>query len=74
MPSLGWNLTAIYANYVCRDLKCIVKLVSGVLILRKGNAAEWTSDMDSQLISWVNQYVSWLQTSTIALQEAAATK
>lgn len=50
------------------------KLVSGILILRQGNAAEWTSDLDSSLVSWTKEYITWLTTADIAIQEKEATK
>ncbi|RPD61570.1 chondroitin AC/alginate lyase [Lentinus tigrinus ALCF2SS1-7] len=55
------------------DLKCMAKVVSGVLILREGKAAEWTSDIDTALNSWTTEYISWLTTAKIALEEKAAT-
>ncbi|KAH9851065.1 chondroitin AC/alginate lyase [Lenzites betulinus] len=54
------------------DLKCMTKLVSGVLILREGKAAEWTSEIDTGLTNWTNSYIDWLTTAQIALQEEAA--
>ncbi|KAI8989056.1 chondroitin AC/alginate lyase [Trametes punicea] len=54
------------------DLKCMTKLVSGVLILREGKAAEWTSDIDTQLTNWTHSYIDWLTTAKIALEEASA--
>ena len=56
------------------DLKCMVKLVSGVLVMRGGNAPGWTSEIDSGLITWTKSYIGWLTTNTLALEEAAATK
>ncbi|KAI0827307.1 chondroitin AC/alginate lyase [Trametes gibbosa] len=54
------------------DLKCMTKLVSGVLILREGKAAEWTSDIDAALTNWTNSYIGWLTNAQIALEEEAA--
>ncbi|KAI0363966.1 chondroitin AC/alginate lyase [Pilatotrama ljubarskyi] len=54
------------------DLKCMSKLVSGVLVLREGKAAEWTSDLDAQLTNWTTSYINWLTTAKIALEEEAA--
>ncbi|KAI0649839.1 chondroitin AC/alginate lyase [Trametes meyenii] len=54
------------------DLKCMSKLVSGVLILREGKASEWTSELDSQLTNWTTSYINWLTTAQIALEEEAA--
>lgn len=55
------------------DLKCMSKLVSGVLMMRNGSAPAWTTDIDSGLNSWVTQYIQWLTTADLALQEKAAT-
>lgn len=52
----------------------MVKLTSGVMVLRGGKAPEWTSDIDSQLVNWVKEYIPWLQTATIAQEEKNATK
>jgi hypothetical protein len=56
------------------DLKCIAKVVSGILILRKGKSAAWTTDIDNAMNAWVGQYVGWLENTDIAIQEALATK
>ncbi|KAI0061087.1 chondroitin AC/alginate lyase [Artomyces pyxidatus] len=55
------------------DLKGMAKLVNGILILRLGKSPDWTSDLDAQLIAWSRTYIQWLETSPIALDEAAAT-
>jgi len=54
------------------DLKCMTKVVDAVLILRAGNASEWTEAIDSGLVNWTTTYIGWLTSNTIALQEAAA--
>jgi len=56
------------------DLKCMAKVVNAVLVLRAGNAPQWTSKIDSGLIAWTKTYIGWLTSSDIALEEAAATK
>ncbi|KAI0826105.1 alginate lyase-domain-containing protein [Irpex lacteus] len=55
------------------DLKGMTKLTSGVLILRGGNAPEWTSDVDGQFTDWVKRYIEWLETAGIAIQEKNST-
>jgi len=55
------------------DLKGMTKITSGILILRAGNSSEWTSDLDTKMNNWTTQYLNWLQTNTLALQEKAAT-
>ncbi len=57
-----------------RDLKCITKVASAILILRQGNATDWTPDLDNQMVSWVQEYIQWLETSTLAIEEGDATK
>ncbi|KAI0752836.1 chondroitin AC/alginate lyase, partial [Daedaleopsis nitida] len=54
------------------DLKCMAKVVSGVLLLREGKAPQWTSDIDTALNNWTNEYINWLSTADIALEEKAA--
>ncbi|KAF8177692.1 chondroitin AC/alginate lyase [Pholiota molesta] len=54
------------------DLKAMAKVTSAVLLLRKGGSTLWTSDLDNQLIVWTTQYVNWLETADIAVQEALA--
>jgi len=54
------------------DLKCMVKIVNAVLVLRAGNAPGWTSTIDSGLVAWTKLYIGWLTTNSIALAEAAA--
>lgn len=56
------------------DLKGMTKITSGILILRMANNSDWTSELDTQMTNWTTQYITWLQTNTLALQEAAATK
>ncbi|KIM71448.1 hypothetical protein PILCRDRAFT_830320 [Piloderma croceum F 1598] len=55
------------------DLKGMVKVTTGILILRTANSPDWTSDFETQMNNWTTQYITWLQTSPIALEEAAAT-
>ncbi|KAG9100714.1 hypothetical protein FS749_013403 [Ceratobasidium sp. UAMH 11750] len=55
------------------DLKGMAKLTSGVLTLRKGQAAEWTQTLDDGLNAWVKEYIVWLTTNSMALEEKAAT-
>ncbi|KAG8731901.1 hypothetical protein FRC10_001365 [Ceratobasidium sp. 414] len=55
------------------DLKCMTKLVSGVLMMRNGSAPAWTADLDAGLNSWVTQYLQWLTTAQLSLEEKAST-
>ena len=52
----------------------MAKVVSGVLLLREGGAAAWTDDLDSALNAWTETYITWLTTTSIALEEKAAAK
>ena len=56
------------------DLKCMVKIVNAVLVLREGRAPGWTSAIDSGLVNWTKSYIKWLTSSNIALTEAVASK
>ncbi|KAF9473986.1 chondroitin AC/alginate lyase [Pholiota conissans] len=55
------------------DLKAMAKVTSAILILRKGGSTQWTSDLDNQLIAWTKEYITWLETAEIAIEEALAT-
>ncbi|CAE6489063.1 unnamed protein product [Rhizoctonia solani] len=54
------------------DLKCMSKLVSGVLVLREGQSRDWNTTLDDGLNSWVKQYIVWLTTSEMGIEEKAA--
>jgi hypothetical protein len=56
------------------DLKCMVKVVNAVLVLRMGQAPGWTSAIDSGLVNWTKSYIKWLTSSQVALGEAVAPK
>ncbi|KAJ6464042.1 alginate lyase-domain-containing protein [Mycena sanguinolenta] len=45
------------------DLKGMTKVVSGILILRQLNCTDWTETLDTQMITWTNQYINWLETT-----------
>ncbi|PPQ65138.1 hypothetical protein CVT24_003228 [Panaeolus cyanescens] len=51
------------------DLKGMAKITSAILILRKGGSTAWTTDLDNQMQAWAGQYVDWLETADLALQE-----
>lgn len=44
------------------------------MIFRKGNATDWTPDLDSKMVSWVQQYIDWLETSNSGIQESESAK
>ncbi|KAF7293086.1 Chondroitin AC/alginate lyase [Mycena indigotica] len=54
------------------DLKGMAKVVSGILTLRKLKSSDWTDDIDSRLITWANQYINWLETSKLGVDECAS--
>jgi Alginate lyase len=56
------------------DLKCMVKVVNAVLILRAGQAPGWTGVIDSGLVNWTKSYINWLTNSPIALAAAVVQK
>ncbi|KAF8310500.1 chondroitin AC/alginate lyase [Clavulina sp. PMI_390] len=55
------------------DFKGMAKIASGVLTLRKGNAASWTQATDDGLKAWLTAYLPWLRNNTLAVQEREAT-
>ena len=57
-----------------RDLKSMVKIAVGVLVLRQGKAPEWTTDIDNGFNAWIKSYIPWLQTAEIAVEEMNSAK
>lgn len=56
------------------DLKGFVKIVSGILILRKRNCTDWTDAIDAQMIAWSQKYITWLETNSLGVDECASLK
>ena len=56
------------------DLKAMAKVTSAILLLRKGGSTAWTKDLDDRMISWSNDYINWMETADIAIEEADAAK
>ena len=52
----------------------MAKVANAILIMRDNKTTQWTSDLDGQMVSWSKEYISWLETASIATEEAAATK
>ena len=52
----------------------MAKITTGILIFRKKGCTDWTSDVDNQMIAWTKEYVQWLETAEISLEEAEAAK
>ncbi|KAG6886509.1 hypothetical protein C0992_003661 [Termitomyces sp. T32_za158] len=56
------------------DLKGMAKIVTGIEILRKMNCTDWTSDLDIKMNAWTTEYIKWLESASISLEEEAAPK
>ncbi|KAJ7734765.1 chondroitin AC/alginate lyase [Mycena maculata] len=54
------------------DLKGMVKIVSGIMSLRKSNSTDWTANMDAAMISWTQRYITWLETNKLGIEECAS--
>lgn len=52
----------------------MAKVTTGILVLRKGKSTLWTTDLDNQMIAWTQEYITWLETAEIAIEERDATK
>jgi hypothetical protein len=52
----------------------MAKIASAILILRKGESPDWTPELDEQMVSWSNEYIEWLETAELALEERSAAK
>ena len=52
----------------------MAKITSAILLLRKGGSKAWTKDLDDRMISWSNDYIKWMETADIAIEEANAPK
>lgn len=80
--SADWSLVSTSDQRLCRheptflhrDLRGICKILSGILILRKGASPEWSNDIDSQMRSWATKYIEWLTTAELAKKESQAAK
>jgi len=56
------------------DLKNLVKIASGIEVLRKGAAEGWSTAVDEGLTTWMRDYEAWLMTNDLALEEKASDK
>ncbi|KAJ6588175.1 alginate lyase-domain-containing protein [Mycena capillaripes] len=54
------------------DLKGFVKIVSGILILRKRKCTDWTDGIDAQMVAWTGKYINWLETNKLGVDECAS--
>ncbi|KAI0936209.1 hypothetical protein AcV5_004405 [Taiwanofungus camphoratus] len=53
------------------DLRGLVKVVNGIQLLKATGSPDWTSTRDNEMLSWMNQYLSWLQNSDIGKETAS---
>ncbi|KAF7331536.1 Chondroitin AC/alginate lyase [Mycena kentingensis (nom. inval.)] len=72
LPSVHLHLRVAPSPASCTDLRMMVKVVSGVLILRKTKASAWTDDLDSAFVAWCKKYISWLESAPSAKEAASA--
>ena len=56
------------------DLKGMTKISSSIIILRKAPASAWTKDLDDKMNQWLTQYINWLETNSLAIEEKESTK
>ncbi|KLT42263.1 chondroitin AC/alginate lyase [Cutaneotrichosporon oleaginosum] len=54
------------------DLKGMIKIASGALLLRQGNAEGWNATIDGRFQTWVSNYTNWIKNSPIAQDEEAS--
>jgi hypothetical protein len=48
------------------------KVTSAILLLRSGKSTLWTPQLDAQMISWTQDYIGWLESAEIAIEEKEA--
>jgi hypothetical protein len=56
------------------DLKAMARISVSVMILRKGNSPDWTTNLDTQMTNWTTSYLNWLQTNSLGIDELASAK
>jgi len=54
------------------DLKGMTKVANAILIMRKAEAPFWTAEMDAQMVAWTHEYIGWLESAELALDEGSA--
>lgn len=47
------------------DLRGIVKIINGILILKAAGSPDWTTPRDQELATWMAQYTDWLRNSPL---------
>ena len=56
------------------DLRGMVKVVNAIQLLRSTKSPDWTSAREQAMTSWMQSYVSWLQTSDLGKEVASKAK
>lgn len=56
------------------DLRGIVKIINGIMILKAASSPDWTAARDQQLVTWMGQYATWLQNSPLGKMSASRPK
>lgn len=56
------------------DLRGIVKVVNGILVLKAAGSEDWTMARDQGMGSWMASYARWLNTSDIGKSAASRAK
>jgi hypothetical protein len=54
------------------DLKAMARISVSVMILRKGNSPDWTSNLDTQMMNWTTSYLNWMLTNPLGIEELAS--
>jgi hypothetical protein len=47
----------------------MAKITSAILYFRKQKIAAWTDEVDSAMVNWTEQFITWLTTNTLGIQE-----
>ncbi|OCH96520.1 chondroitin AC/alginate lyase [Obba rivulosa] len=53
------------------DLRGLVKVVNAIQLLKGAGSPDWTAAREKAMTTWMNQYISWLQTSDIGKETAS---
>jgi hypothetical protein len=56
------------------DLRGIVKIINGIMILKAADSPDWTTTRDQELAAWMTQYADWLQDSSLGKRSASRPK
>ena len=56
------------------DMRGIVKIINGILVLKASNSPYWTNVRDGAVSNWMVQYAGWLQNSNLGLVSASRPK